>query len=173
MKKRSKKQHSKKKFAHAKKNFAKFATNFSYVEFCFFCNAYLRPLNMKPPQMRRLCLVCTPKHPVHVRFSTPARHRTFATCQESRKKKCRLSSFFFSGPTCENGFWREVAMSDTRPFRAQENRQIFKSPPSARAPPVPGRSVPHRCRPSTRAPADPVPLWLPSPKVLPSPMGTR
>ena len=70
---------------------------------------------MKPPQMRRLCVVCTPKHPVHVRFSTPARHQTFATCQQSRKNKCHLSSFFFSGPTSKTAKNGKVAAVGAAP----------------------------------------------------------
>lgn len=94
---------------------------FSYVDFCFFCNAYLRMLNMKPPQRRRLCLVCTPMHPVHVPFSTPARHRTFATSQQSRKKEMSFVKFFF--------LWadlRKWVLARTRDVRHTSNSSAGK-----------------------------------------------
>ena len=138
------------------KKLCKICNIFLYVGFPFFCNGYLRPLNMTPPQTRRLCCVYNTKHLLHVRLSTPARHRTFATCQQSRTKKCDLSSFFFSWPTSENGFCQEFAMSETRPYKAQKVCTFSKPPPSARAPPAPGRS-PDAAKPPPSARAPPAP----------------
>ena len=119
-------------FCTCKKKLCKICNFFLYVGFPFFCNGYLRPLNMTPPQTRRLCCVYNTKHLLHVRLSTPARHRTFATCQQSRTKKCDLSSFFSLGrseaPPARSEFVGSMCLASASEVRGRSRGGAWASP---------------------------------------------